>query len=184
MSIPNCLLAILAERPTHGYGLKSAFEQSTANTWPLNVGQVYTTLARLRRDGLVTDAPGADAGPDDPSTGDPRQVWSITERGRDALEHWFADPVAEEPPSRDELTLKVLLAVAGRSMDVTPILQTQRLATVRRLQDYTRHKQAADPARDLAWLLLLDSLILKAEAELKWIDLCDARLREHEGRSD
>lgn len=168
MSVRHSLLAILAEHPTHGYGLKAGFEKSTAGAWPLNVGQVYTTLARLLRDGLV-ETEGLEAGP--------RQTWRITPAGRELLAQWYQSPVVEDPPARDELAIKVLLAVAADGADVRAILQRQRAATMERLQEYTRLKLAADPERELPWLLLLDALILKAEAEIKWLDLCEARLR-------
>lgn len=170
MSVRHSLLAMLAEGPTHGYGLKATFEARTAGAWPLNVGQVYTTLARLERDGLVQTE-----GLDDDA---PRQTWRITDAGRAQLAAWYGEPVAGDPPERDELAIKVLLAVAADSADVSAILASQRAATVERLQQYTRHKQKADPQRELPWLLLLDALILKAEAELKWLDLCEARLRQ------
>lgn len=167
MSVRHSLLAILAEHPTHGYGLKSTFEKSTGGTWPLNVGQVYTTLNRLERDGLVaaTSIEASD-----------RQTWRITETGRAALADWYATPVVDAPPSRDELALKVLLAVAADDVDVRAILMSQRVATLERLQQYTRHKRDADPDRELPFLLLLDALILKSEAEVKWLDLCEERL--------
>ena len=83
-------------------------------------------------------------------------------------------------PPRDELAIKVLLAVAADAVDVGPILQRQRVATMERLQQYTRHKRKADPERELPWVLLLDALILKAEAEVKWLDLCEERLRHRD----
>lgn len=168
MSIRHSLLALLAESPTHGYGLKSGFERATAGTWPLNVGQVYTTLARLERDGLVVPESTAD---------ESRQTWRITEEGRGALADWYASPVLDAPPARDELALKVLLAVAADDVDVRGILRAQRVATLERLQQYTRYKREADPERELAWTLMLDALVLKAEAEVRWIDLCEERLR-------
>lgn len=172
MTVRNSLLAILAEGPTHGYGLKSTFEDSTAGTWPLNVGQVYTTLGRLERDGLVRPH----------GTGDGvRQTWKITKDGRRALDDWYATPVVDDPPARDELAIKVLLAVAADDVDVSEILQRQRTATMERLQELTRLKRQADPEAELPWLLLLDALILKAQAEIKWLDLCEARL-EQRGR--
>ncbi|MEM7307496.1 MAG: PadR family transcriptional regulator [Planctomycetota bacterium] len=171
MSVRYSLLALLAEQSAHGYGLKSSFERSTAGAWPLNVGQVYTTLGRLERDGLVESE----------GTGDgSRQTWRITAEGRGALESWYGSPVVEDPPSRDELAIKVLLAVAAGEVDVSTILQRQRSATMERLQELTRHKRKADPEAELPWLLLLDALVLKAEAEIKWLDLCEERLR-HRG---
>jgi len=169
MTVRHSLLAILADRPTHGYDLKSAFERSTAGAWPLNVGQVYTTLRRLERDGLVRPEGAGDGA---------RQSWTITEPGREALEAWYATPVDDDPPARDELAIKVLLAVGAGSVDVADVLQSQREAAMDRLQRLTRQKQAADPEAELPWTLLLDALILKAEAEVRWIDLCEARLRE------
>ena len=172
MSVRQGLLAILADGPAHGYGLKSAFEENTGGAWPLNVGQVYTTLSRLERDGLVR-AEGTGEGP--------RQTWRITATGRKALDEWYASPIELDPPPRDELAIKVLLAVAAEDADVSGVLARQRTATMERLQEYTRHKTKVDPEHELALVLLLDSLILKAEAELRWIDLCEARLRERKG---
>ena len=169
MSIRNSFLAILADDPSHGYGLKSRFERSTARAWPLNVGQIYTTLARMERDGLVESAGGGDRS---------RQIWRLTAEGRSALCEWYREPVVDDPPPRDELALKVLLAVAAEDVDVSKVLQTQRKATVQRLQEYTRCKRAADPDEELAWILLLDALILKCEAEVRWLDHCEATLAE------
>ena len=146
---------------------------STAGAWPLNVGQVYTTLARLERDGFVT----ADSGGDEE-----RSTWRITREGRAELAAWYAAPV-DDRPVRDELAIKVLVALAAGSVDVTKILQAQRTATLERLQEWTRSKRRADPEADLAWLLLLDALILKAEAEVKWLDLCEERLRPRRSRA-
>jgi DNA-binding PadR family transcriptional regulator len=170
MSVRNSLLAMLATQPTHGYGLKSDFERSTAGAWSLNIGQVYTTLARLERDGLVEPASVGEDGP--------RQTWRITDGGRHELARWFAEPVPGDPPARDELAIKVLLAVAADRDDVATILERQRAATLERMGEWTRQKQRADPERELPWVLLLDALILKAEAELKWLALCEARLAQ------
>jgi len=167
MSVRHSLLALLSDQPAHGYGLKAEFERQTAGAWPLNVGQVYTTLARLQRDGLVTPAGGDGE----------RQAWRITPAGRRELASWYAEPVAADPPPRDELALKVLLAVAAGDEDVEGLLQRQRATTMQRLQELTRLKAKADPETELAWLLLLDALVLKAEAEVRWLELCSARLR-------
>ena len=169
MTIRNSFLAILAKQPAHGYALKSEFEDSTAGTWPMNVGQVYTTLSRLERDGLVEAAGAGERS---------RQLWKITTRGRRTLTQWYRTPVVDEPPARDELALKVLLAVAADSIDVGKILDAQRVATMKRLQELTKAKREADPDAELAWVLMLDSLILKLQAEAKWLDHCEATLRD------
>ena len=181
MSVRYGLLALLAEEPTHGYQLKTAFERRTGGSWALNIGQVYTTLQRLERDGLVeADAANPPASRrrerTGRTTGSPLPVASSSTR-------WFASPVVPEGPPRDELTIKVLLAVAASDVDVTDVLQRQRSATLAQLQAYTRRKAQADPQNEVAFLMLLDALIFKAEAEVRWLDACEARIRRQTGRS-
>lgn len=165
MTVKHSLLALLAEEPAHSYQLKSSFEARTGGVWMLNIGQVYTTLQRLERDGLVASDEDED-----------RTAYRLTSVGRQALEGWFATPIVEDPPPRDELTLKVLLAVGADDVDLAGILQRQRTAAVEHLQTLTRQKAAAHPDDDLPWLLLLDALVLRTEAELRWLDLCEARV--------
>jgi DNA-binding PadR family transcriptional regulator len=166
MSVRHSLLALLNEGPMHGYGLKTAFEAATTDVWPLNVGQVYTTLGRLERDRLVT--PEADA--------DGQKVYGITEAGREELRRWFETPVPREVIPRQELAIKLVFAVRSGAADVAAVVQRQRVATVRALQDVTRLKAVAEAEGDLAWLLMLDGLIFQAEAEARWLDMCEARL--------
>lgn len=168
MSVKGALLALLEGGPRHGYDLKQAFEVATGAVWPLNIGQVYTTLKRLERDGLV------DAGAE---TADGSVPYTLTEAGRRALAEWFSEPVERsDPPPRDELAMKLLLALTSGVTEVADVIQAQRTATVVALQEYTRLKRQADPERDLAWLLVVDALILRAEAEARWLDLCEQRL--------
>jgi DNA-binding PadR family transcriptional regulator len=171
MSVRYGILALLAEAPSHGYQLKSAFERRTGHQWLLNIGQVYTTIQRLEQKGLV------EAIRTDTAAGDDRRDYRITDAGRAELDAWFASPIVLEEPSRDELTIKVLLATAAGSVDVTGLLQRQRRASIEQLQAYTQRKAAADPARDVAFLILLDAVIFRTEAEIRWLDACDARLR-------
>jgi DNA-binding PadR family transcriptional regulator len=167
VSVRFGLLALLAEAPTHGYQLKTAFERRTGGSWAINIGQVYTTLQRLERDGLVEEL-GTD--------GD-RHDYRITHSGRAELDAWFVNPVVAEGPPRDELTIKVLLAVAAGDVDVTEVLQRQRRASIEQLQAYTRRKAQADPERDISFLILLDALIFRTEAEIRWLDASEARVR-------
>ena len=170
MSVKFGLLALLDEAPSHGYNLKTAFERRTGGSWALNIGQVYTTIQRLERDGLVESV--AQGVPDDD-----RREYRITAAGREQLATWFENPVVAEAPARDELTIKVLLAVAAGDVDVTSLLQRQRRASIEQLQAYTRRKAKADPGRDVAFLILLDALIFRTEAEIRWLDACDSRVR-------
>lgn len=164
MSIPHSLLALLSDQPMHGYGLKTRFEETTVDAWPLNVGQVYTTLRRLERDGLAQPKGGGEAS---------QQLWKITTGGRGALTDWFHAPVAE--PNRSELIVKVLLAVATKRKDLKEILDQQRVATMSLLQRYTKLKKQALKTNEVTWLLAIDAMIFKAESELKWLDQCENR---------
>lgn len=170
MSVKQALLALLEQEPMYGYQLRSEFEQRTGTTWPLNVGQVYTTLTRLERDGLVTEEGADDEG---------HVIYRITESGRDEVAGWFTTPVARSQPPRDELAIKLALAVTVPGVDVGTVIQQQRSATMTALQDYTRLKRRAngDNPADLAWSLVLESLVFAAEAEVRWLDHCEARLR-------
>jgi DNA-binding PadR family transcriptional regulator len=170
MSVRQALLALLEEGPMYGYQLRSEFERRTGATWPLNVGQVYTTLTRLERDGLV-----AGSGTD----GEGHVVYAVTKAGRDEVATWFTTPVGRGTPPRDELAIKLALAVTVPGVDVGTVIQQQRSATMTALQDYTRLKRDRDDSTpgDLAWGLVLDSLIFNAEAEVRWLDHCEARLR-------
>jgi DNA-binding PadR family transcriptional regulator len=169
MSVRNGLLALLDQQPMHGYQLRQEFESSTGATWPLNVGQVYTTLARLERDGLVTEASAADGEEN-------QRVYEISPTGRAEVQAWFRTPLRHESPRRDELAIKLALAVRTPGIDVLAVIQTQRTATVRTLQEYTRAREAA--GGDLSWLLVADSLIFTAEAEVRWLDHCETRLAQ------
>lgn len=170
----------------YGYQLRAEFEQRTGETWPLNIGQVYTTLARLERDGLVevVGHGGVDELDEAAGAGSDRQhvSYRATEAGRGEVSAWFATPVARTQPARDELAIKLAIAVTLPGVDVATIIQRQRSATMASLQDYTRLKRsgrAAAPAEpaDLAWSLVLDSLVFDAEAEVRWLDHCETRLR-------
>lgn len=186
MSIRQAMLALLEQGPMYGYQLRAEFEQRTGETWPLNIGQVYTTLSRLERDGLVevVDHGGAD----DPAS-DRHVSYRATEAGRSEASAWFTTPVPRSQPPRDELAIKLAIAVTLPGVDVSELIQKQRSATMSALQDYTRLKrsgraaQPTDPA-DLAWSLVLDSLVFDAEAEVRWLDHCEARLRRAAGSRD
>ncbi len=163
MSIRHGLLALLQDGPKYGYQLRVEFEHATGTTWPLNVGQVYTTLTRLDRDGLVRGA-GED--------GDGRVMYEITDPGRKALTDWFRTPVSREARPRDELAIKLALALTVQGVDVAAIVQTQRTATLRTLQELTRLKREVTD-KDISWLLILDGMLFQAEAEVRWLDHCE-----------
>ncbi|MEV8565814.1 PadR family transcriptional regulator [Streptomyces sp. NPDC051322] len=172
MSIRHGLLALLEHGPRYGSQLRTEFESRTGATWPLNVGQVYTTLSRLERDGMVAPDGEDDAG---------HALYAITEEGRDELKSWYEAPVDRTSPARDELAIKLAMAVGAPGVDIRAVIQSQRHHTVKAMQDYTRLKAqaltAAPANRDeVAWLLVLEQLIFQAEAEARWLDHCESRL--------
>ncbi|MEE2522474.1 PadR family transcriptional regulator [Pseudarthrobacter sp. J75] len=170
MSIRHSLLALLQDQPRYGYQLRVEFESRTGATWPLNIGQVYTTLDRLERDGLVQNN-GDD--------GEGHVIYSITKAGTEEVRSWFDAPVERNNPPRNELAIKLALAVTLPGVDVAAIIQAQRVASIRALQDYTKARRdtaANQRSADTAWLLVLDSLIFQTEAEVRWLDLCEARM--------
>jgi DNA-binding PadR family transcriptional regulator len=166
MPIRRGLLTLLAREPMHGYQLRSEFDAATGATWPLNIGQVYTTLNRLERDGFVEPV-GEEEG---------RVTYRITDAGRDEVAKWFAAPVAREGRPRDELAIKLALALTAPDVDLHKVIQVQRTATLRSLQDLTRLKAGADPIADAAWLLVLEAMVFQAEAEIRWLDHCETRI--------
>ncbi|HEY3008304.1 MAG TPA: PadR family transcriptional regulator [Micromonosporaceae bacterium] len=166
MSIRHGLLALLERGPMYGYQLRAAFEETTGATWRLNIGQVYTTLSRLERDGLVRPLPESDGG---------QRPYEITPDGRAELREWFATSVSRTDRPRDELAIKLALALTTPGVDVHDVLQAQRTATTRTLREYTRLKTRERPG-DLAWRLVLDAIVFAAEAEIRWLDHCEASL--------
>lgn len=167
MAVKDALLALLADGPRYGYQLKSAFDEATGSAWPLNIGQVYTTLQRLERDELVEP----DGAPDD----DGRQSYLLTAKGREALRDWIDAPIVQAAAGRDEVSMKVLIAVATGVAPALEVVRAQRIAAMSTLQALTAQKVGA-ASRDLAWRLHLDRTVLTAESEIRWLDLVEQRL--------
>lgn len=166
MAIREGLLALLADQPKHGYQLKLDLEAATGDAISINVGQVYSTLQRLERDYLI-ESGGRDS--------DDREVYAITAKGRDTLKDWAVQPVDLASAGRDEISLKVLVALFIEELDPRIIIDHQRRSTMGLLQDLTRLR-ARDVDADLAWQLHLDRLMYSAEAELKWLDRVEERI--------
>ncbi|GAB2679305.1 PadR family transcriptional regulator [Kribbella swartbergensis] len=166
MSIRPALLTLLSTGPKYGYQLRAEFEAATGSTWPLNIGQVYSTLTRLHRDGLVEPA-------DEPPDG--RSVYRITDAGRAELASWFETPVVPDSRPRDELAIKLALGLTVPGLDIKEVIQRQRVATMQSLQELTRVKRAT-PEDDIPWLLVVDAMIFQAEAEIRWLDHCESTL--------
>lgn len=165
MSVRAALLALLQSGARHGYQLKAEFDVITGEAWPLNYGQVYTTLQRLEKAGAVTNL-GED--------GDGRVRYELTEAGQAEVDDWMSAPVQQPLGSRDEIAMKVLVAVHLDPSNAVGVVDTQRQSTMSTLQSITRLKAEGG---GLAWLLHLDRTAILAEAELRWLDLAEERLR-------
>jgi DNA-binding PadR family transcriptional regulator len=168
MSVPHALLALLSEGPKYGLRLQNEFEVRTGEVWPLNVGQVYTTLQRLERDGLVeTDADGERS----------QKRYRISAAGAKELAEWLRTPTELVPPPRDELVIKVLVALQVPGIDIHEILQTHRRHAIEVMQRYTQIKAAASED-DVALALVADAELFRLEAIVRWLDAADVRLKQ------
>jgi DNA-binding PadR family transcriptional regulator len=172
MSVRHALLALLEEGPKYGLQLRHEFELRTGEVWPLNVGQVYTTLQRLERDGFVSSHGEADG---------PQKGYAITAEGSDELAEWLTTPADVDQPPRDELVIKVLVASQVPGIDVRHVLQVHRRHLIEVMQSYTAIKADADEA-DVALALVIDAEVFRLEAAVRWLDAADIRLRALAGR--
>jgi DNA-binding PadR family transcriptional regulator len=168
MSVPHALLALLREGPKYGLRLQNEFESRTGEVWPLNIGQVYTTLQRLERDGLVE------------ATGEgerSQKRYRITPAGAQELADWLRTPPELVPPPRDELVIKVLVALQVPGIDIHELLQVHRRHVIEVMQRYTRIKaEAAED--DVPLALVADAELFRLEAIVRWLDAADVRLKQ------
>jgi DNA-binding PadR family transcriptional regulator len=170
MSVRHALLAFLSEGPKYGLQLRQEFEQSTGEVWPLNVGQVYTTLQRLERDELIE----SDDGQDDEAG--PQKAFRITDAGRRELDDWLSTPPDMTSPPRDELVIKVLAALRVPGVSVHDVIQVHRRYLVELMQQWTRLKE--DEADfDLTFALVVDAELFRLDSVVRWLDTADGRLK-------
>jgi DNA-binding PadR family transcriptional regulator len=168
MSIRYALLALLSEGPKYGLQLRQEFEERTGEVWPLNVGQVYTTLQRLERDGLVES--------DDTGTEGPQKGFRITPEGMAELAGWLRTPPDLSSPPRDELVIKVLIALRVPGVDPQEVIQAHRRYLVQLMQEWTRLKEYA-AGRDLGFALVVDAELFRLDAVIRWLDAADGRIK-------
>lgn len=167
MSVRYALLALLSEGPKYGLQLRQEFEAGTGEVWPLNIGQVYTTLQRLERDGLVE----SDAGDEGP-----QKSYRITAGGEGELATWLRTPPDASAPPRDELVIKVLVSLRVPGVDVRDVVQAHRRHLVELMQQYTRLKEdVTDDEIGLA--LVVDAELFRLDAVIRWLDAADGRLK-------
>jgi DNA-binding PadR family transcriptional regulator len=168
VSVRHALLGLLSEGPKYGHQLRQEFEASTGDVWPLNVGQVYTTLQRLERDGLVES--------DETVAEGPQRTYRITPLGEHELAEWLETPPDQTSPPRDELVIKVLVALRLPGVDVHHMLQVHRRYLVELMQQWTRLKDD-EGEFDLALALVIDSELFRLDSVVRWLDAVDGRLK-------
>ena len=174
MSVRHALLALLSEGPKYGLRLREEFESRTGEVWPLNVGQVYTTLQRLERDGLVESLDG-----DTPDDAGPQKAYRITPAGSQELARWLRVPPDLSSPPRDELVMKILVSLRVPDTDVHEIIQVHRRYLVQLMQQWTRLKEE-EAAVDLAFGLVVDAELFRLDSVVRWLDAAEGRLRRAE----
>jgi DNA-binding PadR family transcriptional regulator len=178
VSVRYALLALLSEGPKYGLQLREEFEARTGEVWPLNVGQVYTTLQRLERDGLV-ESDGAD-------TEGPQKGFRITAAGREDLDGWLRTPSEAAAPPRDELVMKILVALRVPGTDVAEVIQVHRRHLVELMQQWTRIKETEvkEPESDLSLALVVDAELFRLDSVIRWLDAADGRIKRAAYRPD
>jgi DNA-binding PadR family transcriptional regulator len=168
MSVRHALLALLSEGPKYGLQLRHEFEERTGEVWPLNVGQVYTTLQRLERDGLIQSDGEDEAGP--------QKSFRITADGTAELADWLHTPPDLSSPPRDELVIKVLVAIRVPGVEVAEVIQRHRRHVIELMQEWTKVKRDAG-ADEVSLPLVVDAELFRLDSVIRWLDAADARLR-------
>jgi DNA-binding PadR family transcriptional regulator len=168
MSFRHALLALLSEGPKYGLQLRQEFEARTGEVWPVNVGQVYTTLQRLERDSLVES--------DDTGEEGPQKGFRITADGREELARWLRTPPDLSLPPRDELVVKILVALRLPGVDLPELIQVHRRYLVELMQQWTRLKED-EADHDLGFALAVDAALFRLDGVVRWLDTADGRIR-------
>lgn len=173
MSVRHSLLGLLAQRPRYGYELRVAFTTLAGGSenWDVTPAQIYTTLNRMRESGLVDIEESSDH-----STTEKRK-YSITPSGLDELNRWFMTDVRDEP-QQDAFYLKLMLSRDLDFVDTNRLIHIQRNGLYRDLHRITQARQKLDSKRELARIMIMDKAIMHLEADLRWLDMVEARLEE------
>ncbi len=170
MSVKNTLLALLFQRPMHGYELGKQLPLVVNAEWDVKPGQIASTLARLKEANLVDyDIEAIDDAPD-------RKIYTLTPAGLEELTKWYLTPEVREYRLGDAFYIKLVLSLVGGPVSPEQVLISQRRELYHQLHHVTELRRQADPITQLPWVLLLDSTIMHLEADLRWIEMCEARL--------
>ncbi len=170
------MLALLAKEPSHGYQLRARLGAALGPLGDaMNAGQIYVTLARLEKAGLVAceRSPGLPDRPD-------RKVYALTAAGQQRVAGWLAE-VSWPRPDLAEFHLKLVAAAAARLADPIAIVDAQRRELLRRLRDAQRAAMAEPDRSDAG--LLLEGIVLRLQADLRWLEACERNWASRKGTS-
>jgi DNA-binding PadR family transcriptional regulator len=177
------LLWLLHEQPDYGYRLKRRFEERMSGVWLLNIGQVYQTLQRLQRNGLVCLVE-----PLEPELHVVRRLFALSPRGERVLGRWLRRPPTRPRPVRDENLVRLLIVGAGRPNEMVSQIRDQEESCRRHLTRLRAQKVRAasqNQSGPVMHQLALEAELLHAEAHLKWLQCCRERLDQTDmARSD
>jgi DNA-binding PadR family transcriptional regulator len=170
MTVKNTLLALLYQHPMHGYELGKQLTAVTNAEWDVKPGQIASTLARLKEANLV------DYAVEETSDAPDRKVYFLTDDGLRELEAWYLSAEVREYRLGDAFYIKLVLSLLGGPVSPEQVLMTQRRELYQQLHEVTDLLRKADPRTQLPWILLLESATMHLEADLRWIEMCEARL--------
>ncbi len=175
MSVKYAMLGILAEKDLHGYELKSSFDEKVGDFWSLNYGQIYSTLDRLEKEDLVThDRQTQDKRPD-------KKIYSITPKGKKELGEWLSAPVSKVRALRDEFFIKLVFMDKRNPGPVLELIEKQKTLYLKQMNRLTHQKVALkkQPKKHdtLTTELLMDAGLFHAEADIKWLTLCESKIK-------
>jgi len=172
MSVKFAILALLYQRPMHGYEIGKQLQLTVDAEWDIKPGQIANTLARLKEANLVDyEIVEVNDAPD-------RKVYRLTDDGLDELKTWYLSPEVREYRLGDAFYIKLVLSLTGGPIPVDQVLIVQRRELYQKLHQITEMRRSADPQTELPWVLMLESNIMHLEADLRWIEMCEARLPE------
>lgn len=170
--LKHALLALLAQAPRHGYELKTSFEETLGGTWEVNIGQIYSTLGRLERDGLVEGERV------DQKSLPTKKIYTLTEAGKEALTRWLEEPVRTPRRLKNEFFVKLVFHRLIGQADERTLIWNQRQAYLQMLHDLHRLEASLSKADDPFTSLLIRGAILHTEADLNWLDECEEMLNQ------
>lgn len=173
VSVRHAVLGLLVQRPRHGYELRAAFEALAGGeeNWDVKPAQIYSTLTRLEKSGMVAEqSVEKDVGPE-------KRIYAITSDGLKTLQDWFADGIVSEH-QRDEFFIKLMVGLVSGVAEPYQLIHTQRTNLYQELHAIVAQRSRADPKKELARILLLDKAGMHLEADLRWLDMTEARLDE------